>query len=151
VQFDDSSGACRAAEQERDGPVICESAQRCYGRQVIVSRIFVKLLTAVALLGMLLAPFAPGAVAMSIAAHATADMSMMKGGSMPCCPDEAPAESCAKSCPLMAMCVNQALPAQPGFILQTFEMQPIKLVAANDAPLDGRAENPPPKPPKLFT
>ena len=118
---------------------------------MIGSRTFVKLLTAVALLGMLLAPFAPGAMAMSSAAHATADMSMMTGGSMPCCPDEAPAKSCAKSCPLMAMCVNQALPAQPGFILQTFEMQPIKLVAANDAPLDGRAENPLPKPPKFFT
>ena len=118
---------------------------------MIFARAFVKLLTAVALLGMLLAPLAPGAMAMSSAAHATADMSMMTGGSMPCCPDEAPAESCAKSCPLMAMCVNQALPAQPGFILQTFEMQPIKLVAANDAPLDGRAEHPLPKPPKFFT
>ncbi len=51
----------------------------------------------------------------------------------------------------MAMCVNQALPAQPGFILRTFEVQPIKLIAANDAPLDGRAEDPLPKPPKFFT
>ena len=118
---------------------------------MIGSRTVFKLLAAVALLGMLLAPFAPGAMAMSIPAHATADMSMMKGGSMPCCPDEAPAKNCSESCPLLAMCVNQTLPAQPVFILQTFKMQPIKLVAANDAPLDGRAEHPLPKPPKFFT
>jgi hypothetical protein len=118
---------------------------------VIGSHTFSKLLAALALLGMLLAPFAPGAMAMSSSAHATADMSMMTGGAMPCCPDEAPARNCAKSCPLLAMCVNQALPAQPGFILQTFKMQPTRLVAANDAPLDGRAEDPLPKPPKFFT
>ena len=118
---------------------------------MIGSRTVFRLLTAAALLGMLLAPFAPGAMALSMTAHATADMSMMKGGSMPCCPDEAPAKNCAKSCPLLAMCVNQALPAQPGFIPRTFETQPTRLVAANDAPLDGRAENPLPKPPKFFT
>ena len=117
---------------------------------MIGSRTVFKLLAAVALLGVLLAPLAPGAMVLSSAAHATAD-SMMTGGSMPCCPDEAPAKNCSKSCPLLAMCVNQTLPAQPVFILQTFKMQPIKLVAANDAPLDGRAEHPLPKPPKFFT
>jgi hypothetical protein len=118
---------------------------------VIVSRTVSKLLAAVALLGMLLAPFAPGAMVLSFPAPATAGMSMMTGGAMPCCPDEAPAKNCMKSCPLLAMCVNQALPAQPGFMPRTFKTQVTKLVAANDAPLDGRAEHPLPKPPKLFT
>ena len=116
---------------------------------VIVTRAISKLLVTVALLGMLLAPFGPSAVAMSMPA-ATMKASMMTGGAMPCCPDEAPVKNCAKTCPLMAMCVNQALPAQTGFVIQAVETLATKLVALNDTPLNGRADNPPPRPPKYF-
>jgi len=51
---------------------------------------------------------------------------------------------------LMAMCVNQALPAQAGLVSQPFSSWLTKLAFGNDAPLDGRAENPPPRPPKFF-
>ncbi len=112
-------------------------------------RTFSKLLAAIALLGMLLSPFAPGALAMSMPAS-DREASTMTGGAMPCCPDEAPAKNCAKTCPLMAMCVNQALPAELGFIVQMLRTQATKLVALDDAKLNSRADDPPPRPPKFF-
>jgi hypothetical protein len=116
---------------------------------VIITRTLSKLLAAIALLGLLLSPFAPGALAMSMPAS-DITVSTMTGGAMPCCPDEAPGKNCAKTCPLMAMCANQALPAQLGFTVQVLRTQATKLVALDDAPLNDRADDPPPRPPKLF-
>ena len=77
-----------------------------------------RLLSALAIMGLVISPVAKPAIAMAgaLAAVAPIDHSdrRMDGsasmGEMPCCPDEIPAKSdCMKDCPLMALCMAKTM------------------------------------------
>jgi hypothetical protein len=72
-----------------------------------------RLVSLVAILGLILGPLAKPAIAMAMPAPSSAAMDHHAGmamdmGEMPCCPDEAPKSDCAKDCPLMAICMTTA-------------------------------------------
>ena len=103
------------------------------------------LLASLALLGLMLAPLARPVMAThaDMAAHAAMDM-----GDMPCCPDGAAKQDCAKDCPLMALCmvkVFQSAPHATAPVILTVSAR-IGLLA-NDANLHGFAQAPLPRPP----
>jgi hypothetical protein len=112
-----------------------------------------KLLAALAVFGLLLAPFAPLTLPTSVVG--TADVaqhaSMEMPADMPCCPDQAPAKDCAQDCPFMLMCAGQNVQNRVGG-----SGPPIPLVASslilpgNDAEVASLSHRPPPRPPKLL-
>jgi hypothetical protein len=110
-------------------------------------------LTALALLGLILAPIARPAMAMPAQGHIASvdhEAAIDTPSDMDCCPDQAPAGSCGKDCPLMAMCVAQAVPAvAPGLVLPlelALHVQP-----GTPTRLASAGPSPPPKPPKPLT
>lgn len=77
------------------------------------------------------------------------DMSMAGMEDMPCCPDEAPSNDCAKTCPLMMLCMAKCFQGMPfatsaaiSFTLAGF------IVPGNDALLRSLAPPPPARPPR---
>jgi len=113
---------------------------------LLVRRAFIflpRLLVAIAVLGMLAAPYGPQVLAAAPAAQAT------MAETMPCCPDQ-PAQDCTKQCPLMALCATQLL---AGAVLVADSASMIllaRLMPASDPPLAGLGAHPPPKPPRSF-
>ena len=107
--------------------------------------IFSRILLIGALCGLVGAPFGQASLA-ATAMQMPASMKMADG--MPCCHDTQPAKDCQKSCPLMAMCANQALPE--GAVWQV--SVPKRLLAVirplGDALLAGIDSIPPPPPPR---
>ena len=115
-----------------------------------------RFLTALAVLGMILAPIAKPAMAMpsdqsaGMDHHAgmTADAEPAMPDNMPCCPDEAQMPDCGKLCAMM-MCAASVSPTLPDS-----SWLPAQLAAATalssggDATLSGRSPAPPPRPPK---
>ena len=107
-----------------------------------------KLLAALAVLGLLLAPLARPAMAatmLSAADHAAMGMP----ADMPCCPEQGPAKDCAKDCPLMATCMVgsvQALPPVARLFAPPKAAGP--LLSGNDADPAGLSTGPPQRPPK---
>jgi len=117
-----------------------------------------RLLAALAVLGLLAAPLAAPALAMTMpgAVHAMASESsaqlhseMVLPDGMPCCPEKAPVSDCSKDCPLMALCllgIVLNLPAGAALLLpvgQTSLMFP-----PSDTALTSLGYAPPPRPPK---
>jgi hypothetical protein len=114
-----------------------------------------RLLTLLALAGLILGPLARPAMSMASPPAAVMDdhtgmaMNGQAMGEMPCCPDEAPKSDCAKDCPLMALCAAtgiQFLTTTPALNLPT--MHSARFRPNRAAELHGLAERPPPKPPK---
>jgi hypothetical protein len=112
-----------------------------------------RVLAALALLGMILAPLARPAMAMDsgaaahggVAAHATMDMA-----DMPCCPDEPPMPGCGKDCPWMAVCSTLSLYDVPRGALLVRPVALASVVAPpNEAAPSGLTQRPPPRPPKI--
>lgn len=106
------------------------------------------LLSVLAVLGLILAPVGRPAVALPTKADA-AMHDHVAMADMPCCPDEGPA-SCAKDCPLMALCAGGTMLYPP---TETALSAPHTLgrlnLAANDPDLAGQVYGPPPRPPKF--
>jgi hypothetical protein len=118
-----------------------------------------RLLSVLAILGLVLAPFtAPAVAGGMVAPAATADtgMEMASPGDdtamagMPCCPPETPAvPDCQKACPLATLClakiVQGILPV--GAVSTRFSIA-LALMPGNDAAPDTLAPIPPPRPPQ---
>src|SRR5438270_612246 len=71
-----------------------------------------RVLAALALLGMILAPLARPAMAMDSAAAGHSDMAAhaaVDRADMPCCPDQTPMPGCGKDCLFMAGCSTLSL------------------------------------------
>jgi hypothetical protein len=108
-------------------------------------------LAGLALLGLVLSPLASPLTTMdsggmaqgSDVAGNTTDMT-----DMPCCPDGTPKPTCAKVCPLMAMCMAKT------FQSASYASGPVvvltlahTVIPRDDARLHGLAQAPPPRPP----
>jgi hypothetical protein len=137
-------------------PVVRAWIRPCYDAVVKYRLAISRLLTLLALVGLVLGPLARPAMSMSSPQAAVMDDhatgTVMNGqamAEMPCCPDEAPKSDCAKDCPLMALCTAtgiQFFAAAPALNLPT--MHSVQFRPDRAAELRGLAERPPPKPPK---
>jgi hypothetical protein len=105
-----------------------------------------------AVVGLILAPLAKPAMAMASEMHSAADRqgAMTMPADMPCCPEQAPAQDCAKDCPFMAMCAAQAFsnPQQDEGPVMALVLATV-ILPSNDADLISLAQGPPPRPPKI--
>jgi hypothetical protein len=84
------------------------------------------------------------------ASPAQSGMSMDMPEDMPCCPDGKPAmPDCAKSCPLMMVCLSKAFRTVSGVgsALPAFAVVAV-IIPADDAVPDGLAQPPPARPPR---
>jgi hypothetical protein len=111
-----------------------------------------------AVAGLVLAPIARPAMALSLARDMHASMGdAMAAGSvitdtaddMPCCPSKPTLPDCSKDCPLMALCVTAPL----HFVAQTGLIVPLKFVSIvfprDHSDLVSIAQAPPRRPPKI--
>jgi hypothetical protein len=114
-----------------------------------------RLLVALAIVGLMLAPLARPAMAEAMKADlhvgmgANASDNMGMPADMPCCPDQAPVPDCGKDCPLMAMCLASMvlnLPASVGLALPVTAAGLV--LPGNDQDLSSLGHGPPPRPPK---
>jgi hypothetical protein len=103
-------------------------------------------LTALALVGLLVAPMS----APMAAVPAPSGTSMDMPDDMPCCPDGKPVmPDCMKTCPLMMVCMSkcfQAMSAEGGRV-PTFALAAVILPASEAMPV-GLAQPPPARPPR---
>jgi hypothetical protein len=108
-----------------------------------------RLLVALALLGVLLAPLGPSIAAPLMKAQ------MYEAGmsaDMPCCPDEPSDDSgCGGTCPFVALCVGSHISATTpvflnGMLQLRLERSPVPVDAV---PLSSRAGDPPTRPPRV--
>lgn len=127
----------------------------CYNDGVKSLLTICRLLSVLAVLGLIVSPLARPAVAMSMPSAAMTDdhagmvMDQAAMGEMPCCPEEAPKSDCAKDCPLMALCAVtgvQFLTAAPALNIPL--TQSATLMPDRAAALHSLAQRPPPRPPK---
>ena len=116
-----------------------------------------RLLSVLAILGLVLAPFTAPAVAGGMAAPvATADgamdMASMGGdmADMPCCPPEKPVmPDCQKACPLATLCLAKIVQGiLPGDAVSARFGIALALIPGDDAAPDTLAPLPPPRPPQ---
>jgi hypothetical protein len=118
-----------------------------------------RLLSVLAIVGIVLAPFTAPAVAGGIAvpmatADAGTDMTSMDGdmamSDMPCCPPEKPAmPDCQKACPLATLCVAKVVQGilPVGAVSARLGIA-VALLPGNDAAPDTLVPIPPPRPPQ---
>jgi hypothetical protein len=117
-----------------------------------------RLLSGLAVLGLILAPLAPPAMAMGVNSPAVmsdhetmaGDAAMAMPAGMPCCPEKAPMPDCAKDCPLMALCMTNFVPALPTagtgqFVV--FKLASV-VIPRNDPDVGSLTQAPPHRPPK---
>jgi hypothetical protein len=114
-----------------------------------------RLLSVLAILGLVLAPFTAPAVAGGMAVPAAVTDTASLGddiamAEMPCCPAKKPAvPDCQTACPLATLClakvVQGILPA--GAVAAQFSFV-LTLIPGNDANPDTLAPIPPPRPPQ---
>jgi hypothetical protein len=114
-----------------------------------------RLLSILAVLGLVLAPFTVPAVAGGMAAPMTMadagamDMASM-GDDMPCCPPEKPVmPDCQKACPLATLCIAKIVQgiAPASAVPSRFSIARA-LLPGNDANLKTLDPIPPPRPPQ---
>jgi hypothetical protein len=119
---------------------------------VKLSAVLPRLLSILAVVGLLIVPMAAPSVAMAAApAGAMEHMASMPEG-MPCCPHEKPAvPDCPKSCPCAALCMaGGCLPYAPvsgASIPARFAVADMKS-PGDDVEPERLAEPPPPRPPR---
>jgi hypothetical protein len=112
-----------------------------------------RLLTALAIVGLVLAPVVQPVMAadMQVPAnnHAamSAQMDMAMPSGMPCCPGVQKTD-CVKTCPFMAACMAQFQSTVPSYGLSAPLVQASVLMLRNDRPLHSLSQGPPPRPPK---
>jgi hypothetical protein len=117
-----------------------------------------RLLSGLAVLGLVLAPLAPPAMAMGVNAGAVMsdheamaqDAAMAMPGGMPCCPEKAPVPDCGKDCPLMALCMANFVPTLPTAANGQFVVFKLASVVMprNDPAVGSLSQAPPHRPPK---
>lgn len=113
-----------------------------------------RLLSVLAVCGLIAAPLAPPAFAtMAMPGHAAAAASADMAGTedmaedMPCCPKQAP-PGC-QDCPMMSLCQSGpivSLTCETSLVV--FSSQACLLPLLNEADLSGQAQGPPRRPPK---
>ena len=107
---------------------------------------FGRILAALAIVGLTLAPVVRPAMAMSGSA---VDTVVADAADMPCCPSKPALPDCSKDCPLMALCVTAPI----HFVLQTGLTVPLTFVtvvfSGARSDLVSIAQAPPRKPPKV--
>jgi hypothetical protein len=115
-----------------------------------------RLLCLVAVLGLVVAPLArpaaaqPGAMPSTSMDVAATDSEMAMPEGMPCCPEKAPVPDCAKSCPLMALCLSVTVSTLPsGTILPMQIRQSQSIPFLQGVELLGLGCGPPTRPPKV--
>lgn len=107
-----------------------------------------RFLAALAVLGLLVAPFARPV--MAAAMQTTGEPAAMDmPADMPCCPDQMPAKDCAKDCPLMATCMAGSVQDMPPVAALFILPRTTQIVLpAGDADATGLGTGPPQRPPK---
>jgi hypothetical protein len=130
----------------------------CYRPDVKFPLPIGRLLAAVAILGLLIAPVAPPAVAMTMregvhaiadTASAQTDFEMAMPDGMPCCPEKAPLSDDSKGCPMMALCLSGAVLNLPaGAALSSPVGKTSLLFPESDTVLTSLGHGPLPRPPK---
>jgi hypothetical protein len=113
-----------------------------------------RLLSILAIAGLLIAPMATPSAAGTLAdapIAATAGMGSMADG-MPCCPHEKPSiPDCQKNCPFAALCTTQCVPAvaaETAFLIRKLaQAEPLSLY--NEMLRDQRSVAPPQRPPRV--
>ena len=131
--------------------------QRAITSEVKLRLAISRLLAALTIVGLVLAPLARSAMGgtmkadphVGITAHAVTSVDMGMPADMPCCPDQAPVPDCGKDCPLMAMCLAAMalnLPASIGLAIP--DMAAGLILPGNDQDLSSLGHGPPPRPPK---
>ena len=116
--------------------------------------LFPRLLQALALLGLLLAPLAGSpAIGGMAAAHETIMAQAMDAEDMPCNQHGKPAPAlpdCAKTCSLMALCLATWLKEAPeAFVDAPLRQETAALfIPRDDAERHGLGQSPPPRPPR---
>ena len=117
---------------------------------VTIRSTLAKLLVAIAVVGILVAPFGRQAAAGQALAQATMAGGATMAGDMPCCPEQAPVQDCAKHCPLMALCATQLMHTSLGVAINLSMTLLARPAPTSDALLAGLGDHPPPKPPRFF-
>jgi len=115
-----------------------------------------RMLPALAVVGLVLAPVARPAMAMptdmnpAMSGHAEAadQVAMAMPDGMPCCPHEQQKSDCGKDCPLMAMCVAPLHSTLPDYSFSMPVVQGYVVALCDDRTLDSLSQAPPPRPPK---
>ncbi len=111
-------------------------------------RFISRLLTVVAIVGLVTSPLITPAAAKLLPAAEMSDMSTMSAD-MPCCPDTQKSNDC-QDCPLRAMCALGVAQAQPpvatGILTPLSSHRP--LTAFDDQIADGLDGSPPDHPPR---
>ena len=115
-----------------------------------------RILPALAIVGLVLAPVAQPVMAMPVDIQATvsghaemldhAAMTMPDG--MPCCPHEQQKPDCGKDCPLMAMCTAPLYSTLPRFAFSMPGIPHNVVTLRDDRMLHSLSQRPPPRPPK---
>ena len=106
-------------------------------------------LVVMALLAMALAPLASRVVATGAPSGTMTAEAARNMADMPCCPSNAPADKdCSKSCPLMALCANQAMPGPAALLSPLPAFTIARLLPREARPLAGLDAQPGRKPPK---
>ena len=126
----------------------------CYIEPVKILSAIGRLLSILAIVGLVVAPIARPAMAMTAviqshsADHVVAnhgDMAMPED--MPCCPKKAPVPDCSKDC--LAICASQLLYNHLSAAALVIPLTLADLLLpANEPGLTGLKQRPPPKPPK---
>ena len=107
-----------------------------------------QVLTVLAVAGLALKPIAPVMAGTGPAPMAMSESQDAMPAGMPCCPEKVPVPDCSKQCPLLALCSAFYLTATRGGEAVTPLYLTSVLPLINDAPSQGLAQPPPPKPPK---
>ena len=106
-----------------------------------------RLLSVLAIVGLVVAPLAAPGAASAMARASTAAMA----DDMPCCPHEKPAmPDCAKACPLMAICLAKCFQNIPvaGASLSAPLIVAERIAPANEAQGESLPQAPLPRPPR---
>jgi len=116
------------------------------------------MLAALAILGLLAAPLAAPALAVTMpgAMHVMASESsarlhseMAPPDGMPCCPAKAPVSDCSKDCPLMTLCLSGMVLNLPAGVALLLPAEHTNLMfSLSDTALTGLGYGPPPRPPR---
>ena len=106
-----------------------------------------RLLTVIAVIGLTVGPFVRPVAATGILQQQQTSSEMDSG--MSCCPDEEPSNNCAKTCPLMAVCMTVALQAMLPAACDLPSWSDHQAIALTpDDIRSGHPTGPPYKPPK---
>lgn len=110
-----------------------------------------RLLTILAIVGLIAGPFTAPVTGVAMAAAADTAMAAMPDD-MPCCPDEAPAvPDCQKTCPLMATCMAKCFSVGPMLSSVAFVLRAEgdAILPGSDAMGDALVIEPPARPPRI--